>query len=126
MCVNAVVSNHLGLVLYGTHGIEMQREGRRIAVFTRRKSVKRNWREAVMFALGWRQTLFYSASEAQIFADEHCLTVYTWQCFGTQNWLRRGPTVVDAYCYTVLPSDAPESVRLADDTMPDLRSDDSG
>jgi len=115
MCVNAVISDYLGLVPHGTHGIEMQHQGRRIAVFNNHQSVKRNWREAVMFALGWHQTLFYSAPEAQSFASQHEVVVYTWQCFGKQNWLRRGATNVDAYCYTVLPIDAPESVRLPDD-----------
>lgn len=115
MSVNAAISNYLGLVPYGKHGIEMQCQGRKIAVFANHKSVKRNWREAVMFALGWHQTLFYSASEAQAFATEHSTVVYTWQCFGKQNWLRRGATNVDAFCYTVLPADAPESIRLADD-----------
>ncbi len=127
MCVNAVISNHLGLVSYGTHGIEMQNQGKKIAVFANHKSAKRNWREAVMFALGWHQTLFYSASEAQAFATERNMVVYTWQCFGKQNWLRRGATNVDAFCYTVLPADAPESVRLADDDgdAPRMPQDDS-
>jgi hypothetical protein len=93
----------------------MQYQGRKIAVFTNYKSVKHNWREAVMFAIGWHQTLFYSATEAQVFATERNLVIYTWQCFGKQNWLRRGATKVDAFCYTALPTDAPESVRLADD-----------
>ena len=115
MCVNAAISNYLGLVPYGQHGIEMQHQGRKIAVFANHKSAKRNWREAVMFAVGWHQTLFYSASEAQAFATEHSMAVYTWQCFGKQNWLRRGATKVDAFCYTVLPVNVPESVRLADD-----------
>ena len=129
MCVNAVISKYLGLVPYGKHGIEMQHQGRKIAVFANHKSVKRNWREAVMFALGWHQTLFYSASEAQAFATERTLVVYTWQCFGTlrENWLRRGATNVDGFCYTVLPADAPESVRLADDDgdAPRMPQDDS-
>ena len=115
MCISATISNYLGLVSYGKHGIEMQYQGRRIAVFQNYKSIKRNWREAVMFAIGWHQTLFYSASEAQAYATERNLVVYTWQCFGKVNWLRRGVTNVDAFCYTVLPNDAPESVRLADD-----------
>jgi len=115
MCVSETISNYLGLVSYGAHGIEMQYQGRKIAVFANHASVKRNWREAVMFAIGWRQTLFYSAEEAQSFATQHNLVVYTWQCFGKQNWLRRGATNIDAFCYTVLPSDAPESVRLSDD-----------
>jgi hypothetical protein len=115
MCINAAISNYLGLVPYGTHEIEMQHQGKKIAVFANHKSAKRNWREAVMFAIGWHQTLFYSASEAQAFATEHGAVVYTWQCFGKQNWLRRGATKVDALCYTVLPADAPQSVRLADD-----------
>jgi hypothetical protein len=115
MCINAAISNYLGLVPHGTHEIEMQHQGKKIAVFANHKSAKRNWREAVMFAIGWHQTLFYSASEAQAFATEHGAVVYTWQCFGKQNWLRRGATKVDAFCYTVLPTDAPESVRLADD-----------
>ena len=115
MCIDVVISNYLGLVPYGTHGIEMQYQGRKIAVFDNRQSVKQNWREAVMFAIGWHQTLFYSASEAQSFASERNMMVYTWQCFGMQNWLRRGATNIDAFCYTVLPTDAPESVRLPDD-----------
>ena len=115
MCISAPVSNYLGLVPYGTHEIEMQHQGKKIAIFVNHKSAKRNWREAVMFAVGWHQTLFYSALEAQAFATEHGAVVYTWQCFGTQNWLRRGATNVDAFCYTVLPTDAPESVRLPDD-----------
>ena len=115
MCISAPISNYLGLVIYGKHGIEMQHQGRKIAVFANHKSVKRNWREAVMFAVGWHQTLFYSAAEAQTYATERNLIVYTWQCLEKQNWLRRGSTNVDAFCYTVLPSDAPESVRLADD-----------
>jgi len=113
--VNAAISNYLGLVPYGSHGIEMQHQGKKIAVFAYHKGVKRNWREAVMFAIGWHQMLFYSASEAQSFATLHNAVVYTWQCFGKQNWLRRGATNVDASCYTVLPTDAPESVRLPDD-----------
>lgn len=124
MCISATISNYLGLVPYGKHGIEMQHQGRKIAVFANHKSLKRNWREAVMFAIGWHQTLFYSASEAQIFATEHNAVVYTWQCFGKQNWLRRGATNVDAFCYTVLPADAPESVRLADDDGDNLPQDD--
>ena len=115
MCVNAVISNYLGLVPYGTHGIEMQNQGGKIAVFANHASVKRNWREAVMFAIGWHQTLFYDAASAHTFATEQNAVVYTWQCFGKQNWLRRGATRVDAFCYTVLPSGAPESVRLPDD-----------
>jgi len=115
MCINSAVSNYLGLVLYGTHGIEMQHQGRKIAVFANHKGVKHNWREAVMFAIGWHQMLFYPALEAQAFATERNMAVYTWQCFGKENWLRRGATNVDAFCYTVLPADAPESVRLADD-----------
>lgn len=126
MCVNNVISAYLGLVSYGTHGIEMQHtctcrlrecrcQGRKIAVFANHKSFKRNWREAVMFAIGWHQTLFDSAMEAQAYATERNLVVYTWQCFEKQNWLRRGATNVDAFCYTVLPTGAPESVRLADD-----------
>jgi len=115
MCINSAVSNYLGLVPYGSHGIEMQYQGKKIAVFTNHKSVKRNWREAVMFAIGWHQMLFYSASEAQSFATLHKTVVYTWQCFGKQNWLRRGATIVDAFCYTVMAVDAPESMRLADD-----------
>ena len=126
MCVSETISSHLGLVSYGTHGIEMQYQGRKIAVFANHESVKRNWREAVMFVtlaphasagVGWRQTLFYSAEEAQSFATQRNLVVYMWQCFGTlrENWLRRGATNIDAFCYTVLPSDAPESVRLSDD-----------
>jgi hypothetical protein len=117
MCINAAISNYLGLVPHGTREIEMQHQGKKIAVFANHKSPKRNWREAVMFAIGWHQTLFYSAAEAQTLADERGGVVYTWQCFGTlrENWLRRGATKVDALCYTVLPADAPESVRLADD-----------
>ena len=124
MCISATISNYLGLVSYGKHGIEMQYQGRRIAVFQNYKSIKRNWREAVMFAIGWHQTLFYSATEAQAYAIERNLVVYTWQCFGKQNWLRRGATNVDAFCYTVLPSDAPESVRLADDDGDNMPQDD--
>ncbi len=136
MCANAAISNYLGLVPHGTHGIEMQHQGKKIAIFANHKSTKHNWREAVMFAtlaphcvpfgtasgqvwcsagVGWHQTLFYSVSEAQAFATEHGAVVYTWQCFGKQNWLRRGATNIDAFCYTVLPTHAPESVRLADD-----------
>jgi hypothetical protein len=115
MCVSATISNYLGLITYGKHGIEMQYQGRKIAEFKNHKSVKRNWREAVMFAIGWHQTLFYSATEAQAYATERNLVVYTWQCFTKQNWLRRGATNIDAFCYTALPTDAPESVRLADD-----------
>ena len=122
--MSATISNYLGLVTYGKHGIEMQNQGRRIALFQNNQSVKRNWREAVMFAVGWHQTLFYSATEAQAYATEHKLGVYTWQCFGKQNWLRRGATNVDAYCYTVLPSDSPESVRLADDFGGNMPQDD--
>lgn len=124
MCINVPISNYLGLVSCGKHGIEMQYQGRKIAVFANYKSVKRNWREAVMFAIGWHQTLFYSATEAQAFATEHSTVVYTWQCFGRQNWLRRGATNVDAFCYTVLPADAPESVRLADDDGNNMPVDD--
>jgi hypothetical protein len=124
MCISATISNYLGLVTYGKHGIEMQYQGRRIAVFQNNKSIKRNWREAVMFAIGWHQTLFYSATEAQAYATERNHVVYTWQCFGKQNWLRRGATNVDAFCYTVLPSDAPESVRLADDDSNNMPQDD--
>ena len=124
MCISATISNHLGLIPYGKHGIEMIYQGRRIALFQDNQSVKRNWREAVMFAVGWHQTLFYSATEAQTYATERDLVVYTWQCFGKQNWLRRGMTNVDAYCYTVLPSDAPESVRLADDMGGNMPQDD--
>jgi len=124
MCISATISNYLGLVPYGKHGIEMQYQGRRIAVFQNYKSIKRNWREAVMFAIGWHQTLFYSATEAQAYATERNLAVYTWQCFGKQNWLRRGATNVDAFCYTVLPDDAPESVRLADDDGNNMPQDD--
>ncbi len=124
MCVNAVISNHLGLVSYGTHGIEMQNQGKKIAVFANHKSMKHNWREAVMFAIGWHQTLFYSASEAQAFATERNMVVYTWQCFGKQNRLRRGATNVDAFCYTILPGDAPESVRLPDDDGDNMPQDD--
>ncbi len=125
MSVDAAISNYLGLVPYGKHGIEMQHQGRKIAVFANHKSAKRNWREAVMFAIGWHQTLFYSAREAQTFATERNMVVYTWQCFGKQNWLRRGATKVDAFCYTVLPADAPESVRLADDDGDNMPQDDS-
>jgi len=124
MCTSATISNYLGLVPYGKHGIEMQYQGRRISVFQNYKSIRRNWREAVMFAIGWHQTLFYSATEAQAFATERNLVVYTWQCFGKQNWLRRGATNVDAFCYTVLPSDAPESVRLVDDDGDNMPQDD--
>lgn len=124
MCVDAVISDYLGLVPHGTHGIEMQYQGRKIAVFNNHQSVKRNWREAVMFAIGWHQTLFYSATEAQTFATERALMVYTWQCFGKQNWLRRGATNVDAFCYTVLPTDAPESIRLPDDDGDNMPQDD--
>jgi hypothetical protein len=124
MCISAAISNYLGLVPYGKRGIEMQYQGRKIAVFKNHKSVKRNWREAVMFAIGWHQTLFYSVSEAQAFATEHGAVVYTWQCFGKQDWLRRGATKVDAFCYTVLPGDAPESVRLADDDGDNVPQDD--
>ncbi len=125
MSVDAAISNYLGLVPYGKHGIEMQHQGRKIAVFANHKSAKRNWHEAVMFAIGWHQTLFYSAREAQTFATERNMVVYTWQCFGKQNWLRRGATKVDAFCYTVLPADAPESVRLADDDGDNMPQDDS-
>jgi hypothetical protein len=124
MCISETISTYLGLVSYGTHGIEMQYQGRKIAVFTNHKSVKHNWREAVMFAIGWHQTLFYSATEAQAFATERNLVVYTWQCFGKQNWLRRGATNVDAFCYSALPTDAPESVRLADDDGDNMPQDD--
>ena len=124
MCVNDAISDYLGLVSYGKHGIEMQYQGRKIAVFANHPSVKRNWREAVMFAIGWHQTLFYSATEAQAYATERNLVVYTWQCFGKQNWLRRGTTKIDAFCYTVLPTDAPESVRLADDDGDNMPQDD--
>ena len=124
MCISTTISSYLGLVPYGKHGIEMQYQGRRIAVFQNYKSIRRNWREAVMFAIGWHQTLFYSATEAQAFATERNLVVYTWQCFGKQNWLRRGATNVDAFCYTILPSDAPESVRLADDDGDNMPQDD--
>ena len=124
MGIDATISNYLGLVTYGKHGIELQYQGRRIALFQNNKSVKRNWREAVMFAIGWHQTLFYSAAEAQAYASERNLVVYTWQCFEKQNWLRRGATNVDAFCYTVLPSDAPESVRLADDDGDNMPQDD--
>lgn len=124
MCISPTISNYLGLVPYGTHGIEMQYQGRKIAVFANHESVKRNWREAVMFAIGWSQTLFYSASDAQAYAAERKLVVYTWQCSGEQNWLRRGATNVDAFCYTVLPSDAPESVRLPDDDGDNMPQDD--
>jgi hypothetical protein len=102
----------------------MQYQGRKIAVFANHKSVKHNWREAVMFAIGWHQTLFYSATDAQAFATERNLVVYTWQCFGKQNWLRRGVTNVDVFCYTALPTDAPESVRLADDDGDNMPQDD--
>ncbi len=133
MCINATISNYLGLVPYGKHGIEMQHQSRKIAVFTNHQSVKRNWREAVMFAMGWHQTLFYSATDAQTYAAERNLVVYTWQCFAKQNWLRRGVTNVDtctarkcrcAFGYTVLPSGAPESVRLADDDGDNMPQDD--
>ena len=124
MCISATISNYLGLVPYGMHGIEMQHESRRIAIFANRKGTKQNWREAVMFAIGWHQTLFYSAEEAQSFATQRNLVVYTWQCFGKQNWLRRGATNIDAFCYTVLPSDAPESVRLSDDEGDNMSQDD--
>ena len=124
MCISATISNYLGLVPHGKHGIEMQYQDRKIAVFANHQSVKRNWREAVMFAIGWHQTLFYSASEAQAYVTERNLVVYTWQCFGEQNWLRRGATNVDAFCYTVLPSDAPESVRLANDDGDNMPQDD--
>ena len=124
MRTSATISNYLSLVPYGKHGIEMQYQGRKIAVFTNQQSVKRNWREAVMFAIGWHQTLFYSATEAQTYATERNLVVYTWQCFGEQNWLRRGATNVDAFCYTVLPIDAPESVHLADDDGDNMPQDD--
>ncbi|CAG0941146.1 hypothetical protein ANRL1_00406 [Anaerolineae bacterium] len=124
MCISPTISNYLGLVPYGIHGIEMQYQGRKIAVFANHQSVKRNWREAVMFALGWHQTLFYSASEAQAYATGRSLVVYTWQCFGEQNWLRRGAENVDAFCYTVLPIDAPESVRLPDDDGDNMPQDD--
>lgn len=124
MCISPTISNYLGLVPYSTHGIERQYQGRKIAVFANHKSVEENWREAVMFAIGWHQTLFYSASEAQAYATERNLVVYTWQCFGKQNWLRRGATNVDAFCYTVLPIDAPESVRLPDDDGDNMPQDD--
>ena len=115
MRVNAPISDYLGLVPYGEHGIEMQDQGRKIALFVNNKSLKPNWREAVMFAIGWHQTLFYDAASAHTFATERNVVDYTWQSFGKQNWLRRGATRVDAFCYTVLPVDAPESVRLPDD-----------
>jgi hypothetical protein len=115
MCVNARISHYLSLVSHGTHGIEVQNGGRRIAVFNRHKSLKRNWREAVQSALERKALLFLQAKEAQSFVEQHGGVVYTWQCFGTQNWLRRGVMNVDALCYTVLPTDAPESVRLPDD-----------
>jgi len=124
MCMSETISTYLGLVSYGTHGIEMQYQGRKIAVFTNHQSVKHNWREAVMFAIGWHQTLFYSATEAQAFATERNLVVYTWQCFGKQNWLRRGATNVDAFCFTALPVDTPDSVRLADDDGDNMPQDD--
>ena len=77
MCINATISNYLGLVPYGRHGIEMQNQGKKIAVFANHKSAKRNWREAVMFTLGWHQMMFYSASEAQAFATERGMVIYT-------------------------------------------------
>jgi hypothetical protein len=123
MCISATISNYLGLVSSGTHGIEMQSQGKQIAVFANHRSVKRNWREAVMFAVGWRQTLFNSASDAQAYASDRNLVVYTWQCFGRENWLRRGATNVDAFCYIVLPIDVPESVRLPDDDGDNMPSD---
>jgi len=124
MCISATISSYLGLVTHGKRGIEMQYQHRRIALFTHHSEIVGNWREAVMFAVGWHQTLFYSAEEAQAYATERNLVVYTWQCFGNENWLRRGVTNVDAYCYTVLPSDAPESVRLADDDGDNMPQDD--
>jgi hypothetical protein len=124
MCISATISNYLGLVTHGKHGIEMQFQSRRIAVFANHREVECNWREAVMFAIGWHQTLFYSATEAQAYVAKQNLVVYTWQCFGKQNWLRRGETNVDAFCYTVLPSNAPESVRLADDDGDNMPQDD--
>ena len=122
--MSATISSYLGLVPYGKHGIEMQYESRRIAIFANHTSTKQNWREAIMFAIGWHQTLFYSAEEAQSFATQRNLVVYTWQCFGKQNWLRRGAANIDAFCYTVLPSDAPESVRLSDDEGDNMPQDD--
>ena len=124
MCMSETISTYFGLVSHGTHGIEMQYQGRKIAVFTNHKSVKHNWREAVMFAICWHQTLFYSATDAQVFATERNLVVYTWQCFGKQNWLRRGATNAEVFCYTALPTDAPESVRLADDDGDNMPQDD--
>ncbi len=124
MCISATISDYLGLVPYGMHGIEMQYQGRKIAVFNNHRGVKRNWREAVMFAIGWHQTLFYSSKEAQAYATAHDLQVYTWQCFEKENWLRRGATNIDAFCYTVLPDDAPESVRLPDDDGDNMPQDD--
>lgn len=125
MCINAVISDDLGLVRYGTPGIEMQHQGKRIAVFNHHQSVKRNWREAVMFAFGWHQTLFHAASSAHGFATEDGAVVYTWQCFGTlrENWFRRGAMNVDAFCYIVLPSEAPECVRLPDDEGDNMSQD---
>ena len=124
MCISATISNYLGLVASGTHGIELQHQGRKIAAFAEHASTKRNWCEAVMFAIGWHRTLFYSAAEAQAYAIERNLEVYTWECFGKQNWLRRGVTNVDAFCFSVLPNDAPESVRLADDIGGNMPQDD--
>ncbi len=124
MCINTAISSYLGLVTHGKRGIEMQYQCRRIALFTQRSEIVGNWRDGVMFALGWHQTLFYSAEEAQVFATERGMVVYTWQCLGKENWLRRGATNVDAYCYTVLPGDAPESVRLADDLGDNMPQDD--
>lgn len=68
--VNAAISSYLGLVPYGMHGIEMQHEGEKVAVFDDHKSVKRNWREAVQFAIEWHQMLFHDAAEAQAFATQ--------------------------------------------------------
>ncbi len=121
MCINDVVSNYLGLVPHGKTGIEMQHEGKKIAVFNLRKSTRSNWREAVQFSLEWHKLLFDLAGDAQSVAERTNRVVYTWQCSGVQNWLRRGASIVDALCYTVLPLEAPESIRLPDDegdTMP--------
>ena len=115
MRISSTISNFLGLVPYGNHGIEVQHEGKQIAVFVRHKRIKRNWREAVQFALERRELLFQTAQQAWDYAKQHGGATYTWNCYEKQNCLRRGVSHVDALCFTVLPADAPESVRLAYD-----------
>ena len=50
--INPKLSEQYGIVNYGKIGMEVQRDGKKIAIFTARSTQADNWQDAVTFCQG--------------------------------------------------------------------------